>query len=246
MEQNNLSILNNFLDNISIPMEYRHYRDNALSLITNNGLAIFILFMTPVGIFGNLYLLLDLNECQCFCKGKFLLGLVRYHKENVKYYLKAISFSCLVLCLLLLFWPYYYLVIPGCAKENRTFIFAFWFGKMEWFLEETIVCFVNYIIAMMCVDTFLAVRFPFFYRNKYAHSSKTVRIIICLVALYSFLIVVPFIFYFDIIPQSVIVKKVDAPITNVIFELNNHNQTTIREALLEQQIDTLEQWGTFL
>ncbi|CAK9301309.1 unnamed protein product [Gordionus sp. m RMFG-2023] len=185
--------------NISLPADYKHYKDNALSIDTNLGLAIFLLVMSPFGILGNVYILADLNEWHCFKSSK-MMNKIRYFKKNVKFYLKGICYGCLFLCLLFLFWPYYYL-LPGCARENGTFAFMFWLGKLEWILEEVVICFVNYLISIMCTDTYIAMKHPFFYRNKCAYTDRTIRIIVLTLAFFSILLVLPFALYFDILSR---------------------------------------------
>ncbi|CAK9301502.1 unnamed protein product [Gordionus sp. m RMFG-2023] len=186
--------------NVLLSLVYKQHKDIALSKITNSGLAIFLLVMTPFGIFGNLYLLAVLYEYwHCF-KCNMVNG-VRFFKNNVKFYLKFISFCCLFLCILFLFWSYYYLT-PGCGRENGTFAYMIWLGKVEWVLEEAIICSVNYVMALMCFDTFLSLRCPFFYRNNYANKNKALKIVVLGLAIYSFLIVLPFLFYFVILSNS--------------------------------------------
>ncbi|CAK9301465.1 unnamed protein product [Gordionus sp. m RMFG-2023] len=207
--------------NISLSVDYKHYKDNVLSIDTNLGLAIFLLIMSPFGILGNMYILADLNEWHCYKRSK-MMNRVRYFKKNVKFYLMGICYGCLFLCLLFLFWPYYYL-LPGCARENGTFIFMLWLGKLEWILEEAIICFVNYLISIMCTDTYIALKYPFFYRNKCSYTDWTIRIIVLALAFFSILVVLPFLPYFDILSHS----PLNPPIPINQNHTFNLNHTTI-------------------
>ncbi|CAK9301463.1 unnamed protein product [Gordionus sp. m RMFG-2023] len=184
-------------NNISLSVDNKHYKDNALSMDTNLGLTLFLLIISPFGILGNMYILSDLNEWHC-SKSKMM---VRYFKKNVKFYLNGICYGCLFFCLLFLFWPYYYL-LPGCARENGTYAFMFWLGKLEWILEETVICFVNYLISIMCTDTYIALKYPIFYRNKCAYTDRIIRILVLALVFFSIMVVLPFVIYFDILSHS--------------------------------------------
>ncbi|CAK9301469.1 unnamed protein product [Gordionus sp. m RMFG-2023] len=73
---------------------------------------------------------------------------------------------------------------------------------------------------MMCIDTYIAIKYPFFYRNKYAHTDKTIRIIVLAFAFFSILVVLPFLFYFDILSHSPL--NLPIPIDrNHTFRLNH-------------------------
>ncbi|CAK9301468.1 unnamed protein product [Gordionus sp. m RMFG-2023] len=75
----------------------------------------------------------------------------------------------------------------------------------------------------MCIDTYITMKHPIFYRNKCAYYGRTIRIIVLAIAFFSILVVLSFGFYFDILSHS--------PLSPLISLDQNHtfklNHTTI-------------------
>ncbi|CAK9301172.1 unnamed protein product [Gordionus sp. m RMFG-2023] len=81
-------------------------------------------------------------------------------------------------------------------KRQYSLISSVWFGKFEWFLEDSLNCFINYLLALMSIDRLFAIRYPFVYPNLF--KIQNVRKYVYVIIVLSIIVALPFLNYYQV------------------------------------------------
>ncbi|CAK9301179.1 unnamed protein product [Gordionus sp. m RMFG-2023] len=95
---------------------------------------------------------------------------------------------------------------------------SLWFGKFEWFLEDSLICFVNYLLALMSMDRMVAIKYPFMYSNLFKF--KNIKKYVYTIMVVSLIIASPFLNYFH-------VKRIHPfrSTNNIMYNMTIHDMT---------------------
>ncbi|CAK9303526.1 unnamed protein product [Gordionus sp. m RMFG-2023] len=126
----------------------------------------------------------------------FLVIAYRHHchvKQRSDFYFISLALANVLILTIKIPWVVYNI---KNLKNHYSLNMSLWLGKFEWFLEDSLICFVNYLLALMSMDRMFAIKYPFVYSNlfKFKNIQKYVYTIIVI----SLIIASPFLNYFHV------------------------------------------------
>ncbi|CAK9301182.1 unnamed protein product [Gordionus sp. m RMFG-2023] len=115
-------------------------------------------------------------------------------QQRSRFYFVTLALANILILMVLIPWVVY--DSNNYFKSQYTLIFSVWFGKFEWFLEDSIACFIDYLLALMSLDRMLAIAYPFLYSNlfKIGNIKRSVYVILLL----SITLSLPFLNYYQV------------------------------------------------
>ncbi|CAK9301196.1 unnamed protein product [Gordionus sp. m RMFG-2023] len=150
----------------------------------NAKLAKYLCVIISFGIPGNFIMIFLVMASKLNCQ---------VQKKSKFYFVTLALANVLILVVILIPWVVYDYTM---LKIQYSLISSVWFGKFEWFFEDSLICFINYLLMLMSIDRLFAIRYPFLYSNmfKFQNVKNYVYVIIVL----SIIIALPFINYYQV------------------------------------------------
>ncbi|CAK9301228.1 unnamed protein product [Gordionus sp. m RMFG-2023] len=148
----------------------------------------YISFIIAMGIFSNILLIVFISKMRMRGSAE---------KKSAFYFLVLAVFGITVLLV----------ILPGTLyhlwnlEKSHTFASSIWFAHLEWFLEDSLMGFINFHLAFISLDRMIAVRYPFYYKTNFTLSR--VKKYVLDILLSNFLLPIPFITYFRVIRTNV-------------------------------------------
>ncbi|CAK9301231.1 unnamed protein product [Gordionus sp. m RMFG-2023] len=189
-------------DNLTIPMDINVDEDQQLNYTFTRYLSVIIAF----GIIGYIVLIVLVWK----------MGSKNSIEGKTRFYFLVLAISGILLLLVLLPW-----IVYGSLDINRSNSLAssIWFAYFEWFLEDFLVGFLNYHLALMSLDRMMAIMHPFYYMSHF--KSKQIKNYVFGILIFSLLLAVPYLTYFRIIrifdTENNITQNMVIPVDGDIF-----------------------------
>ncbi|CAK9301232.1 unnamed protein product [Gordionus sp. m RMFG-2023] len=166
-----------------------------------------------MGIFGNVVLLLLIWK----------MDSKNFIERRSRFYFLVLAISGILLLLVILPW-----IIYEARDLDRMITVAstIWFTHFERFLENFLVGFTNYHLALMSLDRMIAISHPFYYRSHF--KLKQIKRYVLGFSIFCLVLTIPYLIYFKISRIIVIgeERNVTKNIINLLnFTNDNQNET---------------------
>ncbi|CAK9301181.1 unnamed protein product [Gordionus sp. m RMFG-2023] len=118
---------------------------------------------------------------------------LRQVQQRSRFYFVTLALANILILTVLIPWVAY---DSNNLKSQYTLIFSVWFAKFEWFFEDSITCFIDYLLALMSLDRMFAIAYPFLYSNLFR--IRNIKRNVYVILLLSIILSLPFLNYYQV------------------------------------------------